>query len=348
MITMADVARHARVSVSTVSHVLNRTRRVNAETERAVASAVRELGYVHNTIARSLARSRTNSIGVALTAITNIYFSDIVQAIERECAANDHILLLADTHDEPRTELRAVQALHRRRVDGIILAPSFDPDRQALAYLTDHAVPVVLVDRMITTTFDQVGVENKRSTAQLVAHMIGHGHRRIGMISGLTGLSTTIERVAGYRAALRDAGIPFDPNLIRSGESLSAPAHDATQELLRIENPPTALITANNLMTIGALRALADEHRKVPDDIALAGFDDFEWADLLAPRLTTVAQPSRELGVAAARLLFARVAAPDRKPKSIRLRPMLRIRNSCGCVTSPVVADLALDQGVIA
>jgi LacI family transcriptional regulator len=199
----------------------------------------------------------------------------------------------------------------------------------------------VLVDRLINTSFDQVGVENKRSTAQLVAHMIGHGHRRIGMISGLVGLSTTVERVAGYRSALRDAGIPFDPNLIRSGESLSAPAHDATQQLLRIESPPTALITANNLMTIGALRALTDEHLKVPDDIALAGFDDFEWADLLAPRLTTVAQPSGELGVAAARLLFARVEAPNRKPKSIRFSPTLRIRNSCGCGTSAILTGQA-------
>jgi LacI family transcriptional regulator len=336
---MADVARRAQVSVSTVSHVLNRTRKVNLETQEAVAQAVRELGYVHNTVARSLARSRTNSIGVALTAITNIYFSEIVQAIEAECAANDHILLLVDTHDEPRAELRAVQALHRRRVDGIILAPSSDPEGQALAYLTEHSVPVVLVDRMITTAFDQVGVENKRSTAQLVAHLIGHGHRRIGMISGLAGLTTTVERVAGYKAALRKAAIPFDPNLIRSGESLSAPAQLVTQQLLRIDNPPTALITANNLMTIGALRALRDAHLTVPDDIALAGFDDFEWADLFAPRLTTVAQPSLELGVTAARLLFARLDARNRTPTTIRLRPTLRIRNSCGCNTPPQVSS---------
>jgi LacI family transcriptional regulator len=331
MITMADVARRAQVSVSTVSHVLNRTRKVSVATERAVANAVRELGYEYNTIARSLARSRTNSIGVALTAITNMYFSEIVQAIEAECAANDHILLLADTHDAPRTELRAVQALHRRRVDGIILAPTFDPDRHALAYLTAHSVPVVLVDRMITTDFDQVGVENRKSTARLVAHMIDHGHRRIGMISGLAGLATTVERVAGYRAALRRSGIPFDPMLIRSGESLAGPAQAATQALMRIEHPPTALITANNLMTIGALRALRDASLKVPDDMALAGFDDFEWADLFAPRLTTVAQPSRELGKAAADLLFLRIANPDRPSTTIRLRPTLRIRGSCGC-----------------
>src|SRR4030088_3034593 len=164
MVTMADVARHAEVSVSTVSHVLNRTRKVNAGTDEAVANAVRELGYVHNTLARSLARSRTNSIGVALTAITNIYFSEIVQAIEAECAANDHTLLLVDTHDEARVELRAVQALHQRRVDGVILAPSSDPEQQALRYLQKHAVPVVLIDRTINTAFDQVGVENKKST----------------------------------------------------------------------------------------------------------------------------------------------------------------------------------------
>jgi LacI family transcriptional regulator len=334
MVTMADVARQAQVSVSTVSHVLNRTRKVNTDTEAAVANAVHQLGYVHNTLARSLARSRTNSIGVAVTAITNIYFSEIVQAIEAESAANDHILLLVDTHDEPRAELRAVQALHRRRVDGVILAPSSDPARQALSYLTSHSVPTVLVDRMIDTTFDQVGVENKRSTAQLVEHLIGHGHRRIGMVSGLAGLATTVERVAGYRSALRKAGIPFDPELIRSGESLSRPAQAVTQELLRIDRPPTALITANNLMTIGALRALRDAGRSVPNDIALAGFDDFEWAELFAPRLTTVAQPSRQLGVAAARLLFARLESPERQPTTIRLRPTLRIRNSCGCGAS--------------
>src|SRR5207302_966497 len=199
---------------------------------------------------------RTNSVGVELTAIINIYFSEIVQAIEVECARHDHTLLLADTHDEPRAELRAVQTLHQRRVDGIILAPSSDPEQQALWYLTRHSVPVVLVDRMINKGFDQVGVENRKSTAQLVAHMISHGHRRIGMISGLAGLATTVERVAGYRAALRKEDIPFDPHLIRSGESRSAPARTATYELIRMDDPPTALITANNLMTIGALRAL--------------------------------------------------------------------------------------------
>src|ERR1700730_10440266 len=333
MLRMADVALRANVSVSTVSHVLNKTRKVNAETARAVANAVRELGYVHNTLARSLARSRTNSIGVALTAITNIYFSQIVQAIEAECAAHDHTLRLVDPHDEARPELRAVQALHQRRVNGVILAPSSDPEQQALKYLEKHSVPVVLVDRTINPAFDQVGVENKKSTAELVAHIIQHGHRRIGMVSGLAGLTTTLERVAGYRTALRRAGIPFDPGLIRSGASLSAPAQAATRELIGMPNPPTALITANNLMTIGALRALTEAQLKVPDDIALAAFDDFEWADLLAPRLTTVAQPSRELGVAAARLLFARIATPDRQPSPLRFRPTLRIRNSCGCAT---------------
>src|SRR5207302_5484969 len=280
--------------------------------------------YVHNTLARALARSRTNSIGVALTAITNIYFSEIVQAIESECTANDDTLLLADTHDEPRSELRAIQALHQRRVDGIILAASSDPEQQALTYLKKHSVPVVLVDRMIDTAFDQVGVENKASTAELVTHMIGHGHRRIGMISGLAGLATTVERISGFRAALRKAGIPFDPTLIRTGESRSAPAHVATLELLGLDDPPTALITANNLMTIGTVRALYEAGLKIPGDIALAGFDDFEWADLFSPRLTTVAQPSRELGVAAARLLFARLESPTRKPTTLRLRPTLR------------------------
>jgi LacI family transcriptional regulator len=166
---------------------------------------------------------------------------------------------------------------------------------------------------------------------QLVEHLADLGHTRIGLIAGLPGLSTTTERVAGYRAALRSRGLPHDPGLLAGGSSEAAGAEAATHQLLATGRPPTALVTANNAMTIGALRALGGRGLRVPEDVALACFDDFSWADLFTPRLTAVAQPGREIGAAAVRLLLDRLADPDRAPRTLRLPCTLVHRTSCGC-----------------
>ena len=326
---MEDVARIAGVSTSTVSHVLNGTRKVSPDTVQAVQSAIRQLGYIPNTLARSLARSTTNTIGVAISALSNHYFSETVHAIETECAKHGYMMLFVDTHDDPDQELRVVTALHQRRVDGILLAPS--TGSLALEYLQANEVPAVLVDRMMSDRFDQVGVENTQSTQALVAHLIGHGHRRIGFISGRAGLDTSAGRVAGYQAALQAAGLPFDPQLLVNGGSSSEPARLATQQLLALATPPTAIMAGNNLMTLGAMHALRDAHIDVPGQMALVGFDDFEWADFFVPRLTLIAQPVQELGARAVNLLLERMASPKRKKHSVRLAPTLKIRNSCGC-----------------
>lgn len=331
MIKMEDVAKRARVSTSTVSHVLNGTRKVSAKTIEAVQRAVQELGYIPNTLARSLARSRTHTIGVAISALSNHYFSETVHAIETECARHGIMMLFVDTHDDPDQELQVVQALHHRRVDGILLAPSSDPQQAALTYLRSNAIPSVLVDRMAVEGFDQVGVENRQSTAELVTHLIGHGHRRIGMIAGRRGLSTTEERIEGYRQALVEADVPWDPQLLIDGESNSESARVATSALLRLNPPPTAILAANNLMTIGAMHALRDATIEVPGQMALVGFDDFDWADFFLPRLSVIAQPVQALGARAVQLLLRRIDAPEGKRVSERLAPTLRIRNSCGC-----------------
>jgi len=327
--TMEDVARIAGVSTSTVSHVLNGTRKVSPDTVQAVQSAIRQLGYIPNTLARSLARSTTNTIGVAISALSNHYFSETVHAIETECAKHGYMMLFVDTHDDPEQELRVVTALHHRRVDGILLAPS--TGSLALEYLQANQVPAVLVDRMMCDRFDQVGVENTQSTQALVAHLIGHGHRRIGFISGRAGLGTSDERVAGYQAALQAAGLVFDPQLLVNGGSSSEPARQATAQLLALATPPTAIMAGNNLMTLGAMHALRDANIDVPGQMALVGFDDFDWADFFVPRLTLIAQPVQELGARAVNLLLERMASPKRKTHSVRLAPTLKIRNSCGC-----------------
>lgn len=331
MVKMEDVARLAKVSTSTVSHVLNGTRQVSAQTVAAVEQAVQALGYIPNTLARSLARSRTNTIGVAISALSNHYFSETVHAIETECARHGIMMLFVDTHDDPEQELRVVKALHHRRVDGILLAPSMDTQQLALSYLQNNAIPAVLVDRLAAQGFSQVGVENRESTRALIAHLIGHGHQRIGMVAGAAGLSTTEERIDGYRAALADAGLPWDDALLVDGESRSESARIATHRLLLLKQPPTAIMAGNNLMTIGAMHALREANLGVPEQMALVGFDDFDWADFFLPRLSVIAQPVKELGVQAVTLLLNCIDNPEGPRQTVRLAPTLRIRHSCGC-----------------
>ncbi|WP_316777515.1 LacI family DNA-binding transcriptional regulator [Streptomyces sasae] len=336
MPTMADVARSAGVSVATVSHVLNETRPVLPHTRQAVLDAIEELGYTPNTLARSLVTSRTRSIGLAVSAISNPYFTDILQGVEAAALERGYSLLIADPHDDPEHERKVVQLLHERRVDGMIVAPSADP-RGLLAYLGRHAVPAVLLDRVIdgradiAPLFDQVCAENTEPTARLVTHLAALGHRRIGLVAGLPGLSTTAERVTGYRQGLATAGLPLDESLVVPGNSESAVAERATAALMSLAAPPTALVTANNAMTIGALRALRARGLAVPDDIALCCFDDFAWADLFSPRLTAVAQPSKEIGAEAVRVLLERLASPDRPVRTVRLPCTFVHRTSCGC-----------------
>ncbi|MEU1342601.1 LacI family DNA-binding transcriptional regulator [Streptomyces sp. NPDC005827] len=336
MPTMADVARSAGVSVATVSHVLNETRPVLPHTRQAVLDAIEELGYTPNTLARSLVTSRTRSIGLAVSAISNPYFTEILQGVEAAALEKGYSLLIADPHDDPGHERKVVQLLHERRVDGMIVAPSADP-RELLAYLGRHAVPAVLLDRVIdghvdsAPRFDQVCAENTEPTARLVTHLAGLGHRRIGLVAGLPGLSTTSERVAGYRQGLAAADLPLDERLVVPGNSESDGAGEATATLLSLPVPPTALVTANNAMTIGALRALHARGLSVPDDIALCCFDDFTWADLFSPRLTAIAQPSREIGAEAVRVLLERLASPDRPARTVRLPCAFVHRTSCGC-----------------
>ena len=362
MATMADVARTAGVSVATVSHVLNDTRPVRPHTRQAVLDAIDELGYTPNTLARSLVTSRTRSIGLAVSAISNPYFTEILQGVEAGALEHGYSLLIADPHDDPEHEHKVVQLLHERRVDGMIVAPSAQPDA-LLGYLGQHRVPTVFLDRLVDAPggagagagagagtgaavgagagigagadgpfrFDQVCTENAEPVTLLVTHLAALGHKRIGLVAGLPGFSTTTERISGYRIGLAHAGLPYDERLVVPGDSTAETAERVTGALLSLAAPPTALVTANNAMTIGALRALRERGLAVPDDIALCCFDDFAWADLFTPRLTAISQPSKEIGAEAVRLLLDRLAAPERPGRTVRLPCAFVHRTSCGC-----------------
>jgi LacI family transcriptional regulator len=171
-------------------------------------------------------------------------------------------------------------------------------------------------------------VEGRHAAETLVAHIIGLGHRRIAFVAGAPGLPTTEERLEGYRLALDVAGIAFDPGLVECGESRIEPACEAVRRLLALKERPTAIMTGNNLMTIGAMGALREAGLDVPRDVSLVGFDDFDWAEVMSPRLTLMAQPVDELGRRAVRLLVRRIANPNARKQTVRLEPTMRLRES--------------------
>jgi LacI family transcriptional regulator len=331
---MTDIARLAGVSVTTVSHVVNKSRPVAPETEHAVLQAIADTGYVPDHVVRSMRSAGTQTVGLAMSAISNPYFGEVVHAIEGAVSRAGYSLLLADTHDDVATELRAVSDLLRRSVEAIILAPSADP-LGALRHAEQRGVPVVLIDRMVDGKLDhvdQLAAENRESTAMLVDHLVKVcGHRRIAMVSGKPGLTTTDERVAGYRAGLRHGKLRFRPDYLVSGDSTDEGATQALAALMALVNPPTAVVVGNNRMTIGVMRGARDAGIRVPQDLALVAFDDFEWADLFHPRLTVIAQPTVAMGEQAVDLMFSRMASPGMPSRRVVMQPTLMHRESCGC-----------------
>jgi LacI family transcriptional regulator len=229
------------------------------------------------------------------------------------------------------TEQDTVRTLRSRRVEGLLLTPA-PGDGGVISELVSLGTPVVLVDRVTTRTdVDQVGSENIQSTSALTEHLAALGHRRIGLISGTTGLSTSEERTLGYRLGLGRGGLSWNPQLVACGHSAKAGGAQALRALMASPEPPTALVVANDSMMVGALHEARRLGLRVGRDLAVAGYDDAEWADLVDPPLTTMAQPIEEIGRQAVRLLLARITDPARPPETLRLPPRLMHRHSCGC-----------------
>lgn len=334
VVTIADVARVANVSVSTVSHVINGTKNVSKEAKQRVMSAIETTGYTQNFIAKALKKSETKTIGLVISDIRNRYFIDVIYAINNEAAKRGYTVLLAISDDNSKTELEIIKTFYERRVDGIILSPTTDSENNSVPFINRMSIPTVYIDRMPAASGDWVGTENEKATETLANHLISLGHKRIALVIGLRGINTTEERINGYKNALSNAGIPFDPHFIVPGESRSEPSKTKTKEMIgqmmNTGNCPTAIIAANNLMVLGTMRALQELNLRVPEDIALVAFDDFEWADLFQPRLTTIVQPCYDIGSKAVEMLIRRIHSPDATIQKTCFTPKLVVRESCG------------------
>jgi LacI family transcriptional regulator len=330
MPTITDVAREARVSASTVSHVINETRYVSDEVKQRVHAAMEALNYQPNVIARSLRTRETLTVGVVVSDVTNPFFTSIVRAIEDEVLKQGYSIILCDTDEKPEREQAYLRLLMGRRVDGLIVAPS-SGNADLLRSAIESGLPVVLLDRSIPgLTADVVLSDNESGAFDAVSYLIGMGHRRIGIIAGRLEVSTGADRMAGYVRAIRTHGIPADESLIEVAKFKRDIAYDKTMKMLNRAEPPTALFVCNNVMTAGTMAALKAAGKKVPEDISVIGFDDSEWAALMDPPLTVVAQPIVELGTRAAQTLMRRISRGRVKtPRAVVLKPELILRDSC-------------------
>ncbi len=331
MVTMADVAARAGVSVSTVSHVLNETRPVSEVLVARVREAVEATGYSMNAVARSLATSRTRLIGMVVSATSDIFFGRLITTMEEAARRHGYSVLISDTQDDAQLEVAQVRLMLDQQVSGLILSPVNSRPGPALDLAWRRRVPTALVDRFADDRFDQVGAENVDATAGLVDHVAALGHQRIGFIAGRSGPTTTDERLDGYRLGLERNGLRVDRRLVRAGGSRADRARAATRRLFELRQPPTALVSGNDEMTVGVLRALRELGRRVPDDVAVVSYDDTAHGDLLEPPLTALAQPIPAIGRAAVEMLVARMKDPTLPPQHRRMAPVLVHRRSCGC-----------------
>lgn len=322
---MKDVATLACVGLATVSRVVGGDSRVSRAKTRAVQKAILELGYRRNDSARTLRTGATASIGLLIENIVDPFFSQLNQAVEDVVLERDWLLLAASSNRDPVRMKKMVLAFCARRVDGIIVTPSDTDDTAWLQAEMDAGVAMVFVDRPPHgINADLVVADNAGGAHDGVKHLISYGHQRIACFTDRVELYTASERMAGYRKALEDAGLDFDPALVYSATPTEAAFEGPLQAMLAGPNPPTAVFTGNNLSTVTVLRILARDGKR----LAMVGFDDFELADVLTPGLSVIAQDPVAMGRAAAGLLFDRMAGDASAAKTVTLHTALHARGS--------------------
>jgi LacI family transcriptional regulator len=333
-----DVAKRARVSLATVSAVLNGTAFVSPDLKTRVQQAIAALGYQPNLLARGLARKQSQTLGIIVPDIANPFFPEVVRGAEDTAYAAGYTLLIASSDNDTRKEELYLRLFLAKRVDGVMLtkAPGrLSPDLQRA--FADARVPIVLLARAVPGfSTDLVVMDDRGAAYESVLHLHRLGYRRIGFVGGLRGASTSRRRLDGYRAALRAAKLRFDPGLVVDGDFRVESGYQAGLELLK--RRPEAVFVGNYLMTVGFMAALRQYRLRCPDDVAIVTCDDHPWLDAFSPRMTTIDLPKRELGSAAAALLVRRIAKRRGGPRVVRLNNALRIRESCGCALRETTA----------
>ncbi len=328
-VTILDVAREAGVSPTTVSRVLNSRDHVRPDKRTRVLTAVTRLGYVVNQQARSLAGGRSQVIGLLVHEVGVAYTGEIVRGIEEELAAAQYELMLYTTHRRKTKESAYVATLTRGMTDGLLLLLPLN-SQAYLETLHQEGFPYVVIDYQGFDDFSPTVIaKNWQAAFDATSYLIQLGHRRIGFIAGSPELSSAIQRLSGYKAALEAHGIPYDPDLVANGDFQQACGYQAANQLLALAERPTAIFAANDMSAFGAMDAVRNRGLVIPDDISLVGFDDLPSAAAVRPSLTTVHQPLIEMGRVATQMLLEYIGDPALRTRRIEFDTELVIRESC-------------------
>ena len=331
MTTIKDVARLADVSTATVSHVINDTRYVSDGLRSRVLEAMDALNYRPNVLAQGLRGGETHTIGLVVPDNANPFFAEVSRAVEDVGFGRGYSVILCNTGDDLERERAYIDVLVAKQVDGIIFIAAGD-HHEHLDELARRNVPLVLADRDVDLTdADVVLVNNERGGYEATQHLLSLGHRRIGCIAGPSEATPSADRVEGYLRALRDGGIHVEASAIETGDFRYQGGEAAARRLLERAERPTAIFACNDLMAIGALRAVRSAGLSVPDDISVVGYDDIPLASAMSPALTTVAQPVDELGGLSTELLLSRIEDGSMgTAQRITLETTLVVRGSSG------------------
>jgi DNA-binding LacI/PurR family transcriptional regulator len=334
MVTIDDVAKKAGVSKSSVSRVLNGNFRYMSEKmRRKILDAIEELNYTPNSLARSLKTKETRVIGIILSDISNPFWSEILKGAQDEANRQGYGLMVTSSNDNPELEKSNIMMLKSRQVEGIIVNTIGDIGELFRGFGGTEC-PLVLLDRTgEEVKADTVVVNNVNGARQAVEHLIGLGHRRIGiLLNPLENKSPRIERLKGYRLAHEENGMTVDESLVKICSPYNGSGVKATEQLLALPDRPTAIFTTNERLNLEALAGVKKAGFSVPDQVSIFGYDDFPWVPLLDPPLSTVAQPAYEMGVTAVTLLLNRLkdkGETEMPPQVVQLEPTVIIRNSC-------------------
>ncbi len=331
--TLGEVAKKAGVGTTTVSRVINGGQSVDPKTLARVQRAIESLGYMPNQAARILKGDRTRTVGFVIPSIADPFFSSCAEAAQAVAHANDSVLIVLTTQNNTRTEMDAVNVLIRHRVDGFIIAPSESDSVQLRDLVRKLHIPVVALDRPIGGSSVPAVVADNFAGAKLATqHLIEHGYKRILCLTGETGLYTIQERIRGFREAMAEAGLE---GVVDTSIQDHHSAEQVFERFFRDGASPEAIFTLKNRVTIDTFEVLQKHSIRIPDTVALLGYDDFQLAGTVRPSISVIEQPIDELGHVAAEILFKRLLEPDAPQRDmVQLRTRLIRRSSCGCLPS--------------
>jgi LacI family transcriptional regulator len=337
--TIKEVAAEAGVSTASVSRVLAGMNGVTREVRERVMVAAAKLSYHPNRLARSLRVGQRKVIGVIIPDLRNPFFTAVAHGVEGALYSEGYTLQLGNSDGQPEREQLQLGIMRGEGVAGLVFIAGNCPSANYDA-LRIWDIPLVAVDRSPGgLEVDRVSSNNRDGMRQAVAHLLGLGYREIALLSGPAGIDVAEERLGGYLDALRSAGVPVREDLVINGDFGHEGGHEAMGRLLDLPQAPRAVVVANNLMTLGAIQQVEERQVRIPDDLALVGFDDMPWAGFLRPPLTTVAQAAEELGKIAAQLLIERIKDPQRAIRQVVLPTRLVVRASCGALRGRRPAD---------